>query len=150
MANELQLTKRARVIDPAAIVDDAAFTSRVIDKTDFPGCDYIEIVGYLGSIDAEMAVLKVVESDTKSSDTALGGSPADVIDATTKPGADDDGAMFVFGIDLRKARKQFLQLQATAGDGAAGTFLTAWAVGRRLSESSPNAEHRGLLFAQYG
>ena len=45
MSNELQTTKVTGAILPAAVVDDAAFTSQVIDKLDFPGADYIEFVG---------------------------------------------------------------------------------------------------------
>ncbi len=149
MANELQETKIQPAIAPAAIVDNAAFTSFVIDRTQFPGADYLEFVGVLGSIDATMAVLKVMESDVKTDGTTLGGTPTLVKDATTKPGANDDNKSFVFGVDLRKTRKQFLQLQATAGDGAAGTFLAAVVVGRRLTESSSRSTHRGLLFADY-
>ncbi|MBI1369137.1 MAG: hypothetical protein GC162_10845 [Planctomycetes bacterium] len=149
MLNELQNTKIQGAILPAAIKDDAAFAAQVIDKTDFPGCDYLEFVGVLGSIDATAAVLKVMESDTKTNATTLGGTPSLVKDSTTKPGANDDGKTFVFGIDLHKTRQRYLQLQGTAGDGAAGTFLAAVVIGRRLVESSPNAADRGLLFAQY-
>lgn len=149
MANELAQTKRVRAIDPAAIVDNAAFTSQVVDKTDFPGADYIEFVGYLGAIDADMTKLKVRESDTKTDATTLGGSPSDVKDASKKPGSSDANKFFVIGIDLRKSRKRYLQLQATAGDGASGTFLAAWCIGRRLQEASPKAADRNLLFADY-
>lgn len=147
--NELQTTKIEGAILPAAIKDDADFVSQVIDKTDYPGCDYLEFIGIIGATDVEMATLKVMESDTKSDATTLGGTPSLVKDATTKPGATDDGKAFVFGVDLRKSRKQFLQLQAKAGNGTSGTFLAAVCIGRRLTESSPNASDRGLLFAEY-
>jgi len=147
--NELQTTKIQGAILPAAIKDDAAFASQVIDKTDFPGCDYLEFVGLLGATDVEMATLKVMESDTKTDPTTLGGTPSLVKDATTKPGAGDDGEPFVFGIDLRKTRKRYLQLQATAGDGTSGTYLAAIVIGRRITEASSIAANRGLLFAEY-
>lgn len=144
----LQTAKIVPVILPAAIVDDAAFTSNVIDLNDFDGCAYIEFVGVIGSIDAAMAQLRVMESDTKTDATTLGGTPAVVKAATTLPGTDDDGKAFVFGIDLRGPRERYLQLQATAGNGAAGTFLSALAIGRPGRESS-DADARGLLFADY-
>lgn len=147
--NELQTTKIQGAIMPGAIKDDAAFTSQVIDKADFPGCDYLEFVGLIGATDVAMATLKVMESDTKTNDTTLGGTPALVKDATTKPGATDDGKPFVFGVDLHKSRERYLQLQATAGDGTSGTYLAAIVIGRRLMESSPIAADRGLLFAEY-
>jgi len=149
VANELQETKIAGAILPDAIKDDAAFTSQVIDKADFPGSDYIEFVGLLGSIDADMATLKVMESNTKTNDTTLGGVPTEVKDATTKPGAADGGKAFVIGVSLKTERKKYLQLQATAGDGAAGTYLAAIAIGRRLMEAGSAAAKRGVLFADY-
>ena len=149
MANEIQTAIVKAAIAPAVIKDDAAFSSLVIDKLDFPGCDYIEFIGCLGAIDADMAVLKVMESDTKTNSTTLGGTPALVKDSTTKPGSSDSNKTFVFGIDLRQALERYLQLQATAGDGAAGTYLAAVAVGRRQSVSSHLAANRALLFAEY-
>lgn len=147
--NEVQQTKMQIAIAPAAIVDDAAFTSNVIDKTDFPGCDYLEFVGVIGATDVAMATLKVMESDTKTDATTLGGTPAEVKDSSTKPGATDDNKLFVFGVDLKASRERYLQLQATAGDGTSGTFLSAIVIGRRLSEASHRAADRNLLFAEY-
>lgn len=146
---QLQNSKVFNLIPPAAIKDNAAFSTLVLDLVDFDGADYVEFVGVLGSIDASMAVLKVMESDTKTDATTLGGTPTLVVDATTKPGASDDNKPFVFGLDLRKPRERYLQLQATAGDGAAGTFLSAVAIASRPINSSPSAADRGLLFAQY-
>ena len=59
-------------IPPGVIKDDAAFVSLVIDKQDLPGCDYLEFVIGLGATDVAMAVLKVMESATKTNDTTLG------------------------------------------------------------------------------
>lgn len=144
----LQTTKIVPAILPGAIVDDGAFTSNVIDLNDFEGAGYIEFVCTIGSIDAAMTQLRVMESDTKTDATTLGGTPVAVKAATTLPDADDDNSVFVFGIDLRGPRQRYLQLQATAGDGAAGTYLSANAVarpGREMSDATP----RGLLFAEY-
>jgi len=149
MSNEIQQAKVQIAIAPGAIVDNAAFTSNVIDLNDFPGADYLEFEGVIGAIDATMAVLKVMESDTKTNATTLGGTPALVKDATTKPGTDDDNKVFVFGVDLRQSRERYLQLQATAGDGDAGTYLSATVRGRRQSVSSHRAADRNLLFAEY-
>ncbi len=146
---ELQNTHVEVAIAPAAIKDNAAFDSFVIDRNDFPGADYIEFIANIGSIDAEMAVLKVMESDTKTDATTLGGTPALVKDSTTKPGATDDNKIVIFGIDLRKARERYLQLQATAGDGAAGTFLSAIAVATRKINTSSDADERNALAAYY-
>lgn len=147
--NELQSTKVFNAIPPAAIKDNAAFSSLVLDKQDFPGADYLEFLGALGATDVAMSVLKVMESDTKTDSTTLGGTPTLVKDSTTKPSATNDNTVFAFGIDLRKSRQRYLQLQATAGDGTSGTFLAAIAIARRLSEASSLAADRGLLFAEY-
>jgi hypothetical protein len=145
----LQHTKRQIAIAPQGQINNAAFTSQVIDKTDFPGADYIEFVGIVGDTDVQMSTLKLMESDTKTDDTTLGGSPSEVIDASTKPGANDDDTIFAMGIDLKKSRKRYLQLQATAGNGTNGTHLAAVAVGQHLSQSSSKAGDRNLLFADY-
>lgn len=147
--NELQQTIVKAAIPPAVIKDDAAFVSNVIDKLDFPGCSYIEFLGVLGTIDATMAVCKVMESDTKTDATTLGGTPVAVKDVTTKPGSSDGGKTFAIGVDLRKSRQRYLQLQGTAGNGAAGTYLAAAAIGYRPAQSSGSAADRAMLLAEY-
>jgi len=147
--NELQTTKVQIAIAPGAIVDNSAFTSNVIDKNDFPGADYLEFEGVIGATDVAMTVLKVMESDTKTDATTLGGTPALVKDSTTKPTASDSNKVFIFGIDLSKTRQRYLQLQATAGNGTAGTYLSATVRGRRTQVSSHRAADRNLLFAEY-
>jgi hypothetical protein len=147
--NELQNTIVKPAIPPAAIKDDAAFSSLVIDKNDFPGCSYLEFVAIIGSIDAEAALLKVMESDTKTDSTTLGGTPTLVKDSTTKPGANDDNKIVIFGVSLGAQRKRYLQLQATAGNGAAGTFLAATVHGYRPTVGSELAADRGVLGAYY-
>ena len=95
-----------------------------------------------------MAQLRVMESDTKTDATTLGGVPVEVKAAAALPGAGDDGKSFVFGLDLRAPRQRYLQLQATAGDGAAGTYLSAVAIGQPARASS-EASVRNLAFAEY-
>lgn len=147
--HELQNCKVFPAIVPGAIKDDTAFTSLVLDKADFAGADYLEFVGLLGSIDAEMALLKVMESDTKTNSTTLGGTPVLVKDATVKPGASDGSKPFVFGVNLRDSHERYLQIQATAGNGAAGTYLSVVAIASRPTNGSSDASPRGLLFAEY-
>ncbi len=148
--NELQTTKIAIAIAPAAIVDNAAFSSNVIDLQDFEGSDYIEFVCTLGATDIALTTLKVMESDIKTNATTLGGVPVLVMDTAAKPGATDDNSVCVIGINLRNKRSRYLQLQATMGDGVAGGFLTALAIGRRMHNASSNAADRGLLSVDYG
>jgi hypothetical protein len=148
--NELQTTKIAIAIAPAAIVDNAAFPSNVIDTQDFQGADYIEFVCTLGATDIALTTLKVMESDIKTDATTLGGVPALVVDTAAKPGATDDNSVLVIGVNLKNKRSRYLQLQATIGNGTLGGFFTALAVGRRTHNASSNAADRGLLSADYG
>lgn len=128
--NLLNQIRLFNAIPPAAIKDDAAFASYVIDKqTDVPtGCKGVCFIGILGSIDATLAALKVQQSDTKTDPTTLGGTPADVDDAASKPGADDDNEIVVLYVPMAAWTERYLQLQATAGNGAAGTYFAAVAV----------------------
>lgn len=119
--------KVVNVIPPQAIVDDASWTTAAIDTV---GYDYAIFLVALGATDIAMAALKVQECDTS------GGSYTDVTgavfgtsensdgDTSALPTATDDNDVFGIMIDL-KGRKRFLDLVATAGDGAAGTFASA-------------------------
>ena len=79
-----------------------------------------------------MATLKVQESDDSGMSGAADvsglvfGTSTNIAGSTsTLPSATDDNKFFIFEIDLR-ARKRYLDLSATAGDGAAGTYMAAW------------------------
>jgi len=149
MANPSQESKIIPVIDPGTRVDNAAFTSKVIDKLSLDGANYLEFIGHIGATDVEASICRVMESDELTDATTLGGTPTEVVDATMKPSATADGSAFVFGIDLSASRKRYIQLQVTAGDGTDGTFLSALAIASRPMEASSEAAKRGLLFAQY-
>ena len=139
-----QARKIVRVIDPAAIVDNASFTTQEIDTRGF---DYAQIVCYLGATDIAHAALKVQESDTSGSGFAdvtglvFGTSNNTAGSASTLPSATDDNKFFTFDIDL-KSRKRYLDLVATAGDGAVGTFMAAWCVLSRAGETPMSAADR--------
>lgn len=128
--NEIQRLKKVGVISPAAIVDNASFTTNEIDTS---GYDYCVIGFHVGATDIAMAALKVQESDTSGSGFAdIAGLDCDGdtdIDGNTAalPSATDDNNIIAFEIDLR-GRKRYLDLVATAGDGAAGTYGSAFAL----------------------
>jgi hypothetical protein len=137
--------KLVSLTPPAAIVDAGAYTTAALDTR---GYDYCTIVAYLGASDIAMAALKVQESDTDGSygdvtglvyGTSLG------IDgvASDLPSATDDNKFFGFEIDLR-GRKRFLDVSATAGDGAAGTFATLFAILWRGDTAEQDAASRGF------
>jgi hypothetical protein len=128
MHKAIQNFKMVSVTPPAAIVDNAAFTTAEVDTKGF---DYALFKVYIGAIDIAMAALQVTESDTSGSGHAaiagtVFGTAADIEGTTTAlPSADDDNTFVVIGIDLR-GRKRYLDLNMTAGNGAAGTFAAAW------------------------
>lgn len=129
--NDLQSgTKFVQVIAPAAIVDDASYTTNEIDTLDY---DYCTIIVNIGATDIAMAALKVQESDTSGSGfadiTGLDMDGDTDIDGGTAalPSATDDNNLVVFQVDLR-GRKRYLDLVATAGNGTSGTFASAVAI----------------------
>ena len=126
----LENFKLVSVIPPAAVVDNAAFTTAEVDTV---GWDFARFVVYFGAIDIAATVLKVTESDTTGSGhveiDATDFSDATQTDinggALALPSADDDNKFFVIDIDLR-GRKRFLDLNLTGGDGSAGAYAAAW------------------------
>jgi hypothetical protein len=128
--NDLQVAKYVQVIAPAAIVDDASFTTNEIDTLDY---DYLTVIFNLGATDIAMAALKLQSSDVSGSgfadvtgldcdgDTDIDGS------AAALPSATDDNNLVVFQVDLR-GQKRYFDLVATAGNGAAGSYGSAVAI----------------------
>ena len=140
MAIEAQKAKWVMVTAPAAIVDNASLTTTEIDTLGWDYCEYIVI---LGATDIAMTALTVTESDTSGSGHAnvtglIWGTSTNSDGSTSAlPSATDDNTFQIAQIDLR-GRKRYLDLTATVGDGAAGTFVTVIA---RLSrgDTSPNS-----------
>jgi hypothetical protein len=144
MSSPLQDTYIKQVIAPAAIVDNASFTTAEID-TVINGVkyDWCTIIFELGAMDIAMSALKVQQSDTTGSGFAdltgfVGGTDF------TLPIATSDNGICVFQIDM-KGKKRFLDLVATGGDGAAGTFASAIAILSRGKEAPTTATTKGLL-----
>ncbi|MCH8851722.1 MAG: hypothetical protein IID41_03615 [Planctomycetes bacterium] len=145
MSVSMQSTKVLNLIPPAVIKDNASFVEVEIDTA---GYEYMTVFVALGATDIAMATLKL------QSATASGGSFSDVTglvygtsnntggSASTLPSANDDDSVFAFDVDLR-AQNRFFQLIATAGDGAAGTYLSAIAILSRAHTAPNTAAERG-------
>src|SRR5258708_663138 len=110
--------KTVVVTPPAAIVDNAAATTAILDTL---GAAWVTFEAIFGAMDIAVAVMKLTESD----DPAMAGA-TDVPGANfatspaTLPSATDDN--HVFGIQVNMlGRKRYLDLSLTVGDGAAGT-----------------------------
>lgn len=142
--------KIVEVIAPAAIVDNAAFTTKVIDTLGFR---YAEIYLHIGALDIAVAGLKVQESDVAASATALTGgtditesivgtAANDTGSTSSLPSATADNTFQKFEIDLR-GRKRYLDLVFTGGDGAAGTFASAFAILSRGEKAPTSASDKG-------
>ena len=140
-----QATKDLIVIAPAAIVDNAAYTTVQIDTLGF---EYCEIIVAIGASDIAMVALKVQESDTDGSNFTdvtglVYGTSVNTAGATsTLPTDGSDGTLFKFEIDLR-GRKRYLDLVATAGDGSTGTFASATARLSRAKNAPDTATEQG-------
>jgi len=125
--SKLHNAKFVQVIAPAAITDDASFTTNAVDTAGF---HYATFIFNLGATDIAMTAFKLQESDISGSGYVdIAGadlSSATDIDgtATALPSATDDNNCIVIQVDLR-GRKRYLDLVATAGNGSAGTFASA-------------------------
>ena len=143
--NPLQNTKLISMTPPAAIVDNASYTVAEIDTAGF---DYLNIICQLGATDIAITALTVTESDTSGSGHAdvtglIMGTSVD-IDGTASvlPSATDDNKFVSFDIDLR-ARKRYIDVTATAGDGTNGTYLTIIGLLSRAKQSPNTVAERG-------
>jgi hypothetical protein len=142
--NSLQDTKLVALIRPAAIADDASFTSQVVDTL---GYDYATCIFQLGASDIAVAALYMQESDDNSNYTNITGTifgTSTNTDGSTSglPTATDDNKFEVVEIDLR-GRKRYLQCVATAGNGSTGTYLSALVVLSRGEIGPVSATDRG-------
>lgn len=122
----IQNNKYLIVTSPAAIVDNASFTTNSIDTA---GYDYLQVVVTLGATDIALTALKLQTSDTDGSYADLTGavfgtSTNTTGSASTLPSATDDNKLFVIEVDLR-GKKRYFDLVATMGDGSVGGFISA-------------------------
>lgn len=116
--------KAVQFIKPGAIVDNAAYA---MISHEVAGFAQAIVQVNLGATDIAMTLLKLQHSDDNStwSDAFVVGTDKNIEGAvTTLPSATDDDKIVVFLVDLRNV-KRYIRVAATAGDGAAGTYLTA-------------------------
>lgn len=147
--HESQHVKYVPITQPAAIVDNASFTTATIDRIGF---NFLTIVFMLGATDIALTALKVQESD----DSGMSG-PADIVGTrvgtdpdiggttTVLPSATDDNKLVVFQINLQ-GRKRYIDLVATIGDGSAGGFAAAVGILSRAEVSPMTSAEAGALW----
>jgi hypothetical protein len=124
--NHLQNVKTVPLIRPGAIVDDASWTSQVVDTL---GWDYATALFQFGAMDIEMAALYMQESDDNSNWTNIAGTifgTSTNIGGTTSalPINTDDNLVQRVDIDLR-GKKRYIKAIATGGNGSSGTYMNA-------------------------
>lgn len=129
--DQLKKTKFVAITPPAAIVDNAAYTTAAVDTNGYRKC---RILVQLGATDIAIAGMKVQESEASDMTGAVDitglvvGTSLNIAGSTSAlPSATDDNKFMLFEIDLR-GRKRYLDLVVTAGDGSAGTYLNAVAI----------------------
>jgi hypothetical protein len=140
--NLLSAIKLFNAIPPGVIKDNAAYVSNVLDKQDVVPQDArgVLFVVALGVTDVSLAALIVKQSPGKDSATALNATGlATVKDAAAKPGAGDDNGIALIYVPMSKWTERYLQLQATAGNGTSGTYLSAIAIVDAPGASGPTA-----------
>jgi hypothetical protein len=140
---DLQKVKTVWITKPAAIVDNAAFTTDIFDTKGFKKA---RVVVGLGALDIAIAAMKLRHgNDSGLSDGAdLSGADFSVAPLTL-PAATDDNKLYAIHLDLR-GKKRYFDLSLTGGDGATGTFAVAWVDLYDAYESPNSATERG--FAQ--
>ena len=134
------------ITPPAAIVDNAAFTTGAVDTLGFR---YAEIYVYFGAMDIAATVCKVRESNSSDMSSpgdvtgcVCGTSTNDSGSTSTLPSATSDNTFIKFEIDL-KGRKRYLDCEVTGGDGSAGTYMTAFAILKNPETSCDLAAAKG-------
>lgn len=138
--------KYVAITNPAAIVDNAAFTTTEIDTA---GYDWLTVVVHIGATDIPFATLKAQESDTAGSGhadiTGLVFGTSTNTDGSTSavPSATDDNKLFAFHINL-KGRKRYIDISATGGDGTVGAYMSAIGILGRAEQAPNTATARGF------
>ena len=141
--NDLQQVKTVWITKPAAIVDNAAFTTDTIDSLGFRK---MRIVIGLGALDIALAAFKLQNSDASNMGSATDVSGADFsVSPLTLASATDDNKLYAIHVDCR-GKKRYFDVSLTGGDGATGTYAAAWVDLYDAEETPDTATERG--FAQ--
>ena len=117
------------VTPPGALLDNTAVTTTAIDTK---GWERLDVLVLIGAIDADMTLLELKESDDDGSADAYAVVPGSVFGTDEQPdgttsalptAAGADNKIFHFGVNL-VGRDRYIDVFATAGDGAAGAYIT--------------------------
>ena len=139
--------KYVQITSPAALVDNAAFTTNTIDTQ---GYDYLTVLVSVGATDIAFAGLKMQESNDSGMSGAaditglvFGTSTNTAGSTSAVPSATDDNKLFAFHVDL-KACKRYLDVVATGGDGSTGAYMACIGILSRAAQTPTTATGRGF------
>jgi hypothetical protein len=145
--NWTQHVKYVNITPPAAVVDNASYTTTVVDTA---GYDHLTVLVSLGATDIAMTALKVQESDDSGmsgaadiTGTIFGTSTNDAGSTSALPTANDDDDIFAIEIPLQ-GRKRYIDVVATAGNGAVGTYASIIGILGKASTGPATAVESGL------
>jgi len=138
----LQNLKFFQVTAPTAINDNTAYTTNTIDTLGF---DELLIEIAFGAMDIAVAALKLQESDDSGMSGAADIAGADFsVSPATLPSATDDNHFYGIHVKLGGARKRYMDLSFTAGDGSAGTYAAVNAILGKGETEPSSAAGRGF------
>ena len=137
---KLQDLKIVYITPPAAIVDNSAYTTASIDTK---GWDEALVCVLFGAMDIAMAALKLRESDDDSTYADITGADFSTSPATL-PSATSDNTFFGIHVKCGGGRKRYIDLTATGGDGAAGTYMSAFVILAKGEASPASVTDRGF------
>lgn len=138
----LQNCKFVNVTPPAAIVDNAPFTTAAVDTK---GWKEVVFLVTLGALDIALAAFKLQESDDSGMSGAVDVAGADFsVSPLTLPADTADNNLYAIFVNMTNGRKRYLDLSLTGGNGTNGTFATVLAILGRGEDVPYNATTRGL------
>lgn len=130
------------VTPPAAIVDNAAFTTQEVDTVvNGVKYDYVTFLVIFGAMDIAVTALKVQGGNTSGSLSDIVGTVGGT--AFTLPSSTSDNTIWSISVDTRQKGRYF-DLNLTGGDGAAGTYATVLAILSNAKEVPITAAAKGL------
>ncbi len=151
-------TKIVPLIFPQVITDDddpvGAYGDANPVSVDTLGFSRADVYVIIGATDIAVAALGVYSGTAAASGaddsnySAVTGLQASGASGDGRlPTATDDNKVFHFGLDLRNDDiKQYLALDATAGNGTAGTYFAAFVVLSNAEESPNSDTEKGIAW----
>lgn len=145
--NVLQNIEVRKLIEPAAIVDNAAFTTDTIDTK---GASELLFIVQFGAMDIAAAAFKLQESDDSGMSGAVDVPGADFsVSPLTLPSATADHLLFLIHVSNRGNRKRYLDVSLTGGDGSVGSYASGVVLLAKEATNPSTAALQGASQAAY-